>query len=109
MFESTSDKVLRALIEYDNVFDISEKLSLIKKALPKLSQAQIDSAIANLRKEKLILVDDRAGEIFDIIVQPYALSRLTDKRDFKIFNFKLDIAKIFLGYSLGFISAWLLK
>ena len=90
MFESTSDKVLRVLIDCDNVFDISEKFSLIKKALPKLSQAQIDSAIADLRKENLIIVDTRAGKIFDIAVQPYALSRLTDKRNFKIWNIKMN-------------------
>ena len=109
MFETTSDKVLRALMVYDNVFDISEKLSLVKKSLPYLSTEQIHSAIFALHKDNFILADIRNGEIFDVAVQPFALSKLTDKRDFKIFNFKIDLLKIFFGYLLGFISAWLLK
>ena len=109
MFETTSDKVLRALIDYDNVFDISEKLSLVKKSLPNLSTEQIHSASFALHKDNFIIADIRNGEIFDVAVQPFALSKLTDKRDFKIFNFKFDLLKIFFGYLLGFISAWLLK
>ena len=109
MFESTSDKILRVLIDNDRVFDISEKLSLIKKALPDLSQAQIDSAIADLSKSNLIETLYGSGELIALNVQPYALSRLTDKRDLKIFNFKIDLIKIAVGYGMGFISAWLLK
>ena len=109
MFETTSEKVLRALIDFDNVFDISEKLSLVKQSLPNLSTAQINSAIFALHKDNFIIADIRNGVIFDISVQPFALSKLTDKRDFKIFNFKFDLLKIFFGYLLGFISAWLLK
>ena len=105
MFETTSDKVLRALIDYDNVFAISEKLSLVKKSLPNLSAEQIHSAIFALHKDNFIIADIRNGEIIDISVQPFALSKLTDKRDFKIFNFKFDLLKIFFGYLLGFISA----
>lgn len=109
MFESTSDKVLRALIDNDNIFNISEKLAAVKNALPELSQSQIDSAIADLSKENLIHTVYAEGKIFSLHVQPYALSHLTDKRDFKIFNLKLDLLKIVFGYLLGFISAWLLK
>ena len=109
MFETTSDKVLRALIDFDNIFDISEKLSLVKNSLPNLSAEQINSAIFALQKDNLIVADIRNGEFFDIAVQPYALAKLTDKHDFKIFNFKVDLFKIAFGYALGFVSAWLLK
>ncbi len=109
MFETTSEKVLRVLIDYDNVFDISEKLSLVKKSLPNLSTEQIHSAIFALHKDNLIIADFRNGEFFDIAVQPFALAKLNDKHDFKIVNFKVDLFKIAFGYLLGFISAWLLK
>lgn len=109
MFESTSDKILRVLIDNDSVLDISEKISHIQNALPKLSQSQIDSAITDLSDKNLIKTVYADGKLFFLKVQPYALSRLTDKRDFKIFNFKLDLIKIAFGYGLGFISAWLLK
>ena len=109
MFESTSDKILRVLIDSENIFEISAKLAAVKNALPNLSQQQIDSAIADLSKENLIKTLYGSGKLVALNVQPYALSRLTDKRDFKIFNFKLDLIKIAFGYGLGFISAWLLE
>ena len=109
MFESTSDKVLRALIDNDNILNISEKLATVKKAVPSLSQKQLDSVIADLSKENLINTVYAEGEIFSLHVQPYALAHLTNKRDFKVFNFKVDSIKLAFGYGLGFISAWLLK
>lgn len=109
MFETTSDKILKILIDCDNVGNADEKILAVKNALPTLSDSQIFSAVCNLKKENLILADIRGNEILDIAVQPYALSKLTDRRDFKIWNIKFDLIKIAVGYGLGFISAWLLK
>ena len=109
MFDTTSDKILKILIDNDNLVDFSDKILAVKNVLPSLSDNQIFSALFALHKENLIVADIRNGEIFDVAVQPFALSKITDKHDFKIFNFKLDLFKIALGYGLGFLSAWLLK
>ena len=109
MFESTADKVLRVLIDNQDKATLAEKISAIKVALPSLTDDDIYSAIAYLSKENLVLTLYGSNELQAIKVQPYALSRLTTKREFAIWNIKWDIAKIALGYALGFISAWLLK
>ncbi|MBQ3451399.1 MAG: hypothetical protein IJG32_03960 [Selenomonadaceae bacterium] len=109
MFESTADKVLRVLIDNNDKATIEEKISAIKSALPSLSDAAIYSAIAQLSKEGLIATLYGDNKLRVLKVQPYALSRLMTKREFAIWNIKWDVAKIALGYALGFVSAWLLK
>ena len=109
MFETTTDKILKILIDNENLADVSQKIHAVKISLPHLSDKQIFSAIADLSKNDLIATLYGSGELIALNVKPYALSRLTDKRAFKIFNFNLDLIKIAFGYGLGFISAWLLK
>ena len=109
MFESTADKVLKVLADNDEKFSVAEKIDAVQIALPKLSRRQIDSVIADLSKEKLIVTLYGDDEIIALKVQPYALSKITTRNEIKIFNFKVDVLKIFFGYVLGFISAYLTK
>lgn len=109
MFESTADKVLRVLIDNEDKSTVAEKILAIKASMPRLTDAEINSAIAELSKEKLIATLYGDNELIKLRVQPYALSRLMTKREVGIWNIKWDVAKMALGYALGFLSAWLLK
>ena len=108
MFESTADKVLRVLIDNEDKPTVGEKISAVKSALPNLTDAEINSVIAELSREKLITTLYGDNQLIRLRVQAHALSRLT-KREVTVWNIKWDVAKIALGYTLGFISAWLLK
>lgn len=109
MFESTADKVLRVLIDNEDKSTVAEKILAVKTKLPKLTDAEINSVIAELSREKLIATLYGDNELIRLRVQPYALSRLKTKREVTVWNIKWDVAKIAFGYALGFISAWLLK
>lgn len=109
MFESTADKVLRVLIDNDTEGDVDKKLAAVHKAFPCLSQQQIDSAIADLSNDKLIAKLDGDNGIIALRVQPYALSRLTTRREITHWNLKWDLVKVAFGYAAGFICAWLFK
>ena len=109
MFESTADKVLRALIANEDKPTVAEKISAVKATLPNLTDAEIDSIIAELSRQKLIATLYGDNKLISLRVQPYALSRLTTKSEISTWNIKWDVAKIALGYALGFLSAWLLK
>lgn len=109
MFESTADKVLRVLIDNQDKVKVAEKIAAIKAKYPHLIDAEINSAIAELSREKLIVTLYGDNELIRLRVQPYALSRLKTKREVTVWNIKWDVAKIALGYALGFISAWLFK
>ena len=109
MFESTADKVLRVLIDNEDKPTVGEKISAVKEKFPELADAEINSVIAELSREKLITTLYGDNKLISLHVQPHALSRLTTKREVTVWNIKWDVAKIALGYTLGFISAWLLK
>lgn len=108
MFESTSDKVLSVLVANAGK-TVGEKISAVKAAFPSLSDAEIDSVLADLSKEELIVTLYGSDGLVDLRAQPYALSRLKTKREVAAWNMKWDVLKIALGYILGFVSAWLLK
>ncbi len=107
MFSSTSDKVLDIILQNQDL-SAQELIGTIKTHLG-LSQAEIDSALAELSKQDLITTRYADDELYALHPQPYALSRLMTKREMKIFSLKWDLIKIFLGFILGFVSAWLLK
>lgn len=109
MFESTADKVLRVLIANEDKPTVGEKFSAVKATLPNLTDAEINSVIAELNKQGLITTIYGDNKLISLRVQPYALARLTTKREVAVWNVKWDVAKIALGYALGFLSAWLLK
>ena len=108
MFESTSDKILRILIDND-AESVERKFGAIKTAFPSLSQQQIDSVIAELLNEKLIVALYGGNKLIALNVQPHALSRLTTRREITHWQLKWDLVKIAFGYASGFICAWLLK
>ena len=109
MFESTADKVLRVLIESRDKVTVGEKITAIKSALPKLTDGEIDSVLAELSKEKMIATTYGDDKLIGLRVAPYALSHLKTKREFTVWNIKWDVMKIALGYAMGFLSAILLK
>lgn len=106
-FASTSDKVLSIILE-NHGLPIQELTATICSRL-KLSQAELDSAIADLSKQGLIGAFYADDSIYSLEPQPYALSRLKTKREMKIFSMKWDLFKIALGFVSGFVTAWLLK
>ena len=106
-FSSTSDKVMSIILQNKDM-PVPELIGTIKTHLG-LSQAEIDSALAELSKQDLITTMYADDELYALHPQPYALSRLMTKREMKVFSLKWDLIKIFLGFILGFVSAWLLK
>ena len=107
MFSSTLDKVLDIILQNQDM-PVPELIGTIKSCLG-LSQAEIDSALAELSQQDLITTMYADDELYALHPQSYALSRLRTKREMKIFSLKWDLIKIFLGFILGFVSAWLLK
>lgn len=107
MFSSTSDKVLDIILQNQDL-SAQELIGVIKSRLG-LSQMELDSALAELSQQDLITTMYADDELYALHPQPYALSRLMTKREMKIFSLKWDLIKIFLGFILGFVSAWLLK
>lgn len=93
-FESTTDKILRVLIENDSEKDINKKLGAVQKAFPRLSQQQINSAINDLANDKLIVTLRGDDKVSALNVQPYALSRLTTRREINHWNLKWDLVNI---------------
>ena len=106
-FSSTSDKVMAIILENQDM-PVQELITVIKSRL-KLSQAEIDSVIADLSKQNFINTLYADDKLYALSPQPYALARLKTKREQKIFSLQWDLVKIALGYILGFLSAWLLK
>lgn len=106
-FASTSDKVLSIILENQDI--PLPKLTAVIQSRLNLSQAEVQSAFAELDSQKLITTLYADDEICALKPQPYALSRLMTKREMKVFSLKWDLIKIFLGFILGFVSAWLLK
>ena len=106
-FSSTSDKVMAIILETQDM-PLHELLETIQARL-KLSQNELDSALADLSSQKLINTLYADDKLYALSPQPYALARLKTKREQKIFSLQWDLVKIALGYILGFLSAWLLK
>lgn len=106
-FSCTSDKVLSIILENQDM-PAKELATTIQSRL-NLSQAEVDSAFADLCKQELIAVIYADDSIFSLEPQPYARSRLKTKKEMKTFSLKWDLVKIALGFVSGFVSAWLLK
>lgn len=78
-FSSTSDKVMSIILEKQDM-PVQELIAAIKSRLG-LSQAEIDSVIADLSRQNLIATLYADGELYALHPQPYALSQLKTQRE----------------------------
>lgn len=78
-FSSTSDKVMAIILENQDM-PVQELINVIKSRL-KLSQAEIDSVIADLSKQNFITTLYADDELYALHPQPHALSQLINKRE----------------------------
>ena len=79
MFSSTSDKVLDIILQNQDLS--AQKLIGVIKSRLDLSQAEIDSVLADLSRQNLITTMYADDELYALHPQPSAYSRIRTKRN----------------------------
>ena len=101
--KTKNQKILSIIID-NNGKSADDIHAAVRDKFPRMSDEEYVSVISQLHNDKYINVLHADDAICAILPQPYALAKMNDEVESRVWHIKYEVAKMVFSFALGYLA-----